>query len=79
MRSTARSLFLGAVAAMMVLAGPLEAQRGPAGRRGGAQSREQLEQRVRAQMNRMMQERLDLSEEQADQLSAVVQGFRDSV
>lgn len=70
-------LRLGALAAMMLVAGPLEAQRGPAGRRGGAQNREQLEQRVRAQMGRMMQQRLGLSEEQAEQLSEVVQSFRE--
>ena len=72
-----RSLLLGALAAVMLVAAPLDAQRGPAGRRGGAQSREQLERRVRAQMGRMMQERLDLSEEQAEQLSEVVQAFQE--
>ena len=77
MRHAVRSLCLGALAAMMLLAAPLEAQRGLSGRRGGAQNREQLEQRIRAQMGRMMQQGLDLSEEQADQLSAVVQTFRE--
>ena len=70
-----RSLVLGLLTATLVLTAPVEAQRGPQGRRGGAQNREQLEQRVRAQMGRMMRERLDLTEEQSEQLSEVVQGF----
>lgn len=71
-----RPLVLGVLTATLVLAAPIEAQRGPQGRRGGVQNREQLEQRVRAQMGRMMRERLALTEEQSEQLSEVVQGFR---
>ena len=77
MRYAMRSVCLGALAAMMLLAAPLEAQRGPAGRRGGGQDRELAERRVRAQMARMMQERLALSDEQSEQLSQVVRGFRE--
>jgi hypothetical protein len=44
-------------------------------RRGDGPSREQVEQRIRAQMGRMMQQRLGLDEEQASRLSEVVQTF----
>jgi Spy/CpxP family protein refolding chaperone len=37
--------------------------------------RAQIEQRIRAQMGRMMQERLGLSQDEAARLSEVVQGF----
>jgi len=43
--------------------------------RGGPQDREQIERRIRAQMGRMMQQRLGLDEAQAASLSEVVQGF----
>ena len=76
MTLTLRAWVLGVLTAALVLAAPVEAQRGPQGHRGGARNREQLEQRVRAQMGRMMQERLDLTEEEAEQLSEVVQGFQ---
>jgi Spy/CpxP family protein refolding chaperone len=46
---------------------------GPGG--GGGPDREVLEQRVRAQMGRMMRQRLGLDEEQADRLAEVVQDF----
>lgn len=49
-------------------------QGGPQGRRGEV-DREQLEQRIRAQMGRMMQQRLGLDAEQSDRLAAVVQDF----
>jgi len=44
-------------------------------RRGDPPNREQIEQRIRAQMGRMMQQRLGLDETEADALSAVVQSF----
>jgi Spy/CpxP family protein refolding chaperone len=44
-------------------------------RRGEMPDRAELEQRIRAQMGRMMQERLGLDEAQAVRLSEVVQGF----
>ncbi len=65
-------LLLGLALASVVAAGPLEAQRG---RRGGEQDREQLERRIRAQMGRMMRERLGLTEQEATDLAAVVQSF----
>ncbi len=49
-------------------------QRGPQGRRGEV-DRAQLEQRIRAQMGRMMRERLGLDEQQATRLAEVVQDF----
>ncbi len=76
MRHTVRSLMLGVLAATLMAAAPIEAQRGAEGRRGGMQNRQQLEQRIRAQMGRMMEERLGLSEEEATQLSEVVRGFQ---
>jgi Spy/CpxP family protein refolding chaperone len=47
----------------------------PGIRRGNEQDREQLEQRIRAQMGRIMRERLGLDEEQSTRLAAVVQDF----
>jgi hypothetical protein len=44
-------------------------------RRGSEQSRLELEQRVRARMARVIQQRLGLDEQQADTLSAVVADF----
>ncbi len=62
-----------ALAAGMVIAwAPLSTDAQVPSRRG---DREQLEQRVRAQMGRVMRERLGLSEEQATRLSAVVEDF----
>jgi len=46
-------------------------------RRDQQPDRAQIEQRIRAQMGRMMQERLGLSEEEAARLSTVVQQFDD--
>jgi Spy/CpxP family protein refolding chaperone len=54
---------------------PLDAQRTPDGRRSRIQSREQLEQRIRAQMGRLMRERLGLSDEQAVALGEIVESF----
>lgn len=69
-----RALLAALVAATLAWPAALEAQqRGPQLRR--AQDREQLEQRIRAQMGRMMQERLGLEEEQAEDLAGVVQDF----
>ena len=64
------------VTLVVLLASPrvLDAQ-APQGGRQGRPDREQLEQRVRAQMGRMMQERLGLDDEQAATLAAVVQDF----
>jgi len=62
-------------ALVAVVAAPLGLHaQAPEGRRSG-QDREQLEQRIRAQMGRMMRERLGLDEEQAAALAAVVQDF----
>ena len=69
------SVRLGATAlaaAMVVAWAPLSTDAQVPNRRG---DREQLEQRVRAQMGRVMRERLGLSEEQATRLSAVVEDF----
>lgn len=59
-------------AGMVVAWAPLSTDAQVPNRRG---DREQLEQRVRAQMGRVMRERLGLSEEQATRLSAVVEDF----
>ena len=69
-----RLLLVGLMAGL-VLAGPLEAQRGTGRRGGGMQDRDALEQRVRAMMGRMMQQRLGLTEDQSAQLSEVVGAF----
>ena len=70
-----RALLVLVLAAAMTLPAPLAAQqRGPQDRRGEV-DREQLEQRMRAQMGRMMRERLGLSEQQATRLAEVVQDF----
>lgn len=63
------------VLAALLLAAPLDAQRMPQGRRGGGMDRTQLEQRVRVQMARMIQERLDLSDAQSEQLSEVAREY----
>jgi Spy/CpxP family protein refolding chaperone len=65
--------------ALVCVAQPLSGQDGRPGRRGDVspQERAELEQRVRAQMARMMQERLELSEGVTAQLSAVVQQFHE--
>lgn len=70
-----RALLLGILTGALLLGVPLEAQRGPDGRRGSNQDRAQLEQRVRSQMDRMMRDRLDLTDDQADDLSALSQTF----
>jgi len=64
---------LMAIVALVVAIGPVEAQRAQQPRRG--QDRAALEQRIRAQMGRMMSERLGLTEEERAALSEVVQGF----
>ncbi len=78
-RSAARR---GAVRAIVtfvltvMMATPLVAQRGPDGRRGGGrQDRAALEQRFRAQMARVIQERLGLTEGESEQLSSVARSF----
>lgn len=55
----------------LLLAAPLVAQRAPR----SSEDRERLEQRIRAQMARMVRERLGLDDEQAARLGEVVQGF----
>lgn len=70
---TRRSIVAAALAAVLVVPAALDAQ--APGRRGGPQDREQLEQRIRAQMGRMMQQRLGLDEAQAAELAEVVQTF----
>jgi Spy/CpxP family protein refolding chaperone len=78
-RDSSRRAILGALAhavviAAMVAPASLAAQVGGQGRPGG-QDLEQIERRIRAQMGRMMQERLGLDEAQAASLSEVVQTF----
>ena len=68
------TLLTAFVAATLAWPAVLEAQQvDPQLRRG--QDREQLEQRIRAQMGRMMRDRLGLEEEQAEELAGVVQDF----
>ena len=67
------TLLAATLAAMAAWPGGLDAQqRGQQGRRGDL-DREQLEQRIRAQMGRMMRQRLGLDAEQSEQLAQVVQ------
>jgi Spy/CpxP family protein refolding chaperone len=73
LRGALLGALVAAVAAVVATPAALAAQ-APDGRRGG-QDREQLEQRIRAQMGRMMQERLGLDEDQAAILATVVQDF----
>lgn len=74
MRPRWRSVVVGVLGVTLLSAAPLDGQRGP--RRGEmGQDRQQLERRIRAQMGRMMRERLGLTEEEAMRLSEVVQGF----
>ena len=56
---------------------PLAGQDERSGRRGDRtpEERAELEQRIRTQMARMMQEQLELTDETAERLSAVVQQF----
>lgn len=70
-KSVIRWIPLVALLATLVVPGRAQAQRG----RGEPPDRAALEQRIRAQMGRMMQERLGLSDEQAARLSEVVQSF----
>jgi Spy/CpxP family protein refolding chaperone len=74
MKSFFRSAVIGGLMAIAFLPGVLQAQTGGQGSRGDA-DRARLEERVRAQMGRMMRERLGLDEEQAAQLSEVIQEF----
>ena len=72
-----RILFGMLVGALLVAAPvvPAEAQRGPEGRRGSNQDRARLEQRIRTQMARMIRERLDLTDEQAEDLAGISRSF----
>lgn len=71
MRISGRWAPIALLAALAVLPQAALAQRSPDAR----PDRAQLEQRIRAQMGRMMQERLGLDEEEAADLSEVVQAF----
>ena len=64
-----------AVLVSTLVAQPVDAQRSPDGRRSRVQDREQLEQRIRAQMGRMMRERLGLTDQQAVELGEIVESF----
>lgn len=75
MRPARRWGLLLGIWAALACAGPLAAQRMPPAGRGAPPDRAQLEQRIRAQMGRMMRQRLGLDDEQAARLSQVVQDF----
>ena len=77
MRLPHRVVLLTGLLAVLSGAAHVEAQRDPqGGRRGGMPAdRTQLEQRIRAQMGRMMRQRLGLDDDQAAKLSTVVQNF----
>ncbi len=73
-----RKLTIGlATVASLLMVVPVEAQRSgpPMGRRQGQEAREQLEQRIRAQMGQIMKERLELDDEQLARLGAVISEF----
>lgn len=74
-RATHVYFSLGMIAVALLCAAPLDAQRGPEGRRGGGQDRAQLEQRMRAQIARVMKERFGLTDEQAVRLGEIDQDF----
>lgn len=66
---------LVALAAVALIAAPLSAQdRGD--RRRGPQDRERMEQRLREQMARVVQERLDLTDEESERLSEITLEFQ---
>lgn len=71
-RSGRARALVAVIVASVLVAAPLDAQR--SGRRDG-RDREQLEQRIRAHMGRMISERLGLDSTQAAELTEVVQGF----
>lgn len=71
MRIMTRWIPMALLAALVVAPTSVDAQR----RRGDPPDRAQIEQRIRAQMGRMMQQRLGLDEEGAARLSEVVQAF----
>ena len=71
-RVAAVALVLVAVGACVTA--PLAAQN-PQGRRGPPQDRQEMERRVRAQMARIVQERLELSNEESARLGEVMQRF----
>jgi Spy/CpxP family protein refolding chaperone len=58
----------------MVVASPVVAQ-DPPERRGGGRDRAELEQRFRARMDRMVQERLGLDDAAIEELRGVTSGF----
>jgi Spy/CpxP family protein refolding chaperone len=71
MRALARWIPVVLLVGLVVFPDAANAQR----RRDDAPDRAQIEQRIRAQMGRMMQERLGLDEAKAARLSEVVQTF----
>lgn len=71
MRTSVRWIPLVVCAAVVTWPSPADAQR----RGGDPADRARIEQRIRAQMARMMQERLGLDEEQATRLSEVAESF----
>jgi Spy/CpxP family protein refolding chaperone len=73
-RGATVALILAAVGAC--LTAPLTAQN-PQGRRGPPQDRQEMERRVRAQMARIVQERLELTNEESVQLGEVMQRFEE--
>jgi len=77
-RTSARRRGLGGLLAMMVItavvASPATAQ-DPPDRRGGGRDRAELEQRFRAQMEHMVQERLGLDDAALEGLRGVTSGF----
>jgi Spy/CpxP family protein refolding chaperone len=70
MKTASRWLSAAVLLGLLALPATADAQR-----RGDPASREQIEQRIRAQMGRMMQQRLGLDAAEAEELSAVVRSF----
>ena len=69
-------LFATAILMTATVAGPLSGQDQPPGRRGPPpEQRAQLEERIRTRISRMVEERLELTEDEAMSLSAVVRRF----
>lgn len=73
LKTMSRIVPIAVALAVLAMPAPADAQR----RRGDPPDRAQMEQRMRAMMGRMMQERLGLTEEEEARLSEVVESFDD--
>lgn len=75
MRSTTRVIWAVWVVSLVVVPGSVEGQRGPMGGRAQGAERARLEERVRAQMGRLVRQRLGLDAQEATRLGEIMQEF----